>query len=151
VTQLRLAKSTDATDLARAITAAYAPFRDAGIDLPDVAGGIEDDIALGRVWVAEEGGVVLGALVVDLSGTRAHLMNVAVAPAAKGRGLGRVLVDKAVDLAREAGFQQIFLTTHRLMDSNVALYRHLGWRVSGREADKVFMVRDVAKSEGGTA
>jgi len=41
----RLARAEEAPAIARLIDAAYHPYRDQGITLPDVSGGVSDSIA----------------------------------------------------------------------------------------------------------
>ena len=60
-----------------------------------------------------------------------HLLvvNVAVAPAFQGRGLGRQLMAHAERLTADAGFAEIRLYTNSLMAENIALYKRLGYRI----------------------
>lgn len=144
--QVRAALPTDLRAAQAVVAAAYAAYRSSGLDLPDVTAGLDEDIAAGRVWVADSDGPVLGVLVVTLSDTHGHLQNVAVDPSHHGRGVGTALIAKAVDLVRAAGLPQLRLTTHRMMPGNLALYGRLGWVETGRDGDKVFMVRDIAET-----
>lgn len=136
---LRRAVATDAEALTACIEAAYAGYVAQGVDLPPVSDGVAWDIEDNIVWLAVNGDAVLGGVILSVSGEVAHLMNVAVDPAQSGRGIGRALIDTAVDTARRAGHGTIKLTTHADMPQNVALYRHLGWEVTGRDGSKVFM------------
>ena len=43
--------------------------------------------------------------------------------------------------ARERGYRELNLTTHSLLHENISLYRHLGWRETGREGTRIFMQR----------
>jgi ribosomal protein S18 acetylase RimI-like enzyme len=78
-----------------------------------------------------------------------HLMivNVAVAPAFQGRGLGRRLMAHAEQLAVDAGFAEIRLYTNSLMAENIALYKRLGYRVDREQpfgtSVQVFMSKAV--------
>ena len=49
------------------------------------------------------------------------------------RGLGRRLLAQAEDLARRLGFQEARLFTNGAFAENIALYRHLGYRVTLEE------------------
>ncbi len=138
--QPRLARAEEAPAITRLIDAAYQLYRDQGITLPDVSGGVSDSIAAGHVWVTDDlSGVVMLATEIPT----AHLMNLAVAPDARGRGIGGQLIRWALELAQTAGCTEIALATHVDMRDNIALYTHLGWRETERDETRVKMVRSL--------
>jgi putative acetyltransferase len=49
-------------------------------------------------------------------------------PEARGRGLGRAMIDKALEAARGFGFKRCYLETLTGMDAAQALYQKLGFR-----------------------
>jgi GNAT superfamily N-acetyltransferase len=51
-----------------------------------------------------------------------------VAPAARGRGLGRVLVERIIAVAREVGYRSVLLDTLPFMKEAQALYLSLGFQ-----------------------
>lgn len=61
----------------------------------------------------------------------ASLRLLAVAPAHRGRGLGRRLTEACVARAREDGAQEIGLHTSELMQTARQLYERLGFRAAG--------------------
>ncbi|MFT8243778.1 GNAT family N-acetyltransferase [Roseomonas sp. BN140053] len=85
------------------------------------------------VLVAEEAGQVLG--VVAVHATRmlhrlrpdARITTLVVAEGARGRGLGRQLVDAAALLAERSGCNRLELTTGRDRREAQAFYRALGF------------------------
>jgi ribosomal protein S18 acetylase RimI-like enzyme len=95
-------------------------------------------IDAGEVWVAAEGADVVGVLVLRADPGSLLLENVAVAPAAQGRGVGRALLAFAEDEARAHGLPEIRLYTHELMTENQRLYRSLGYEETGRRTDEGF-------------
>ncbi|WP_204112882.1 GNAT family N-acetyltransferase [Shimia biformata] len=121
------------------IDAAYQAYRDAGIQLPDVTDGLEDEIVAGRVWVAELENGVGGVLNLSVEPPNAHLINVAVAPLARGQGVGGALIRFAIDMARASGCDALNLATHSDLADNIALYQHLGWQVVEAGAGKTLM------------
>ena len=87
----------------------------------------------GRVWVAEDEGQVLGILVLEEAADHLLVENLAVAPRAQGRGVGRRLLDHADDRARAAGLPEVRLYTHERMTENLAYYPRRGFRETHRE------------------
>jgi GNAT superfamily N-acetyltransferase len=61
---------------------------------------------------------------------RGEVVRLAVRADARGRGLGRALMERAVERARELGFTLLWLTTH--VDTTAdRFYRRLGWTRMG--------------------
>ena len=132
---LRRATPDDVAGLTAVLTAAYAPFQALG--LPPVTAGIGDDIRDHNVWVAEVDGNLRGGIALVL-GAQAHIANLAVHPDAGGQGIGKALIDKAMQAAAAAGHHAIQLATHAEMTATQCFYRKQGWQEIGREGDKVY-------------
>ena len=79
------------------------------------------------VVVAESEGEVLGLVVLDVTEERFEIDNVAVAPAHRGTGVGRALLEHAEGEARRRGFDTVHLLTHEKMSENLALYGRIGY------------------------
>jgi ribosomal protein S18 acetylase RimI-like enzyme len=85
------------------------------------------------VLVAEdEAGTPLGFVhldpVIDLTGRpRGHVGDVAVAEAAQGLGVGRVLMAEAEAWARAAGYEYLGLTAIATNERALGFYEHLGY------------------------
>lgn len=137
---IRRASAADAEALTACITAAYAPFRDLGI--PPVEQGVAEDIVRHHVWLAVIDGIVRGGVVVMLDG-QAHIANLAVDPVAGGRGVGRALIQRACDAAKDEGFTRVELATHRGMTGTQVFYRKLGWSMIGREGNRVYLAKEL--------
>ena len=138
---VRRARLGDVAEMGAVIRAAYAEFDGVIADLPDASAGLEEEVRDHLVWVAETDGVLAGVLVLHVKGEVAHLVNVAVATAGRGMGLGQRLIEGAVEAARRAGAAVVNLATHKDMPGNVALYERLGWTVAERAGNKVVMSR----------
>ena len=91
-----------------------------------------------NVTVAEEGGRIVGVLVLGASRRGFLLDNVAVHPAVQGRGVGRNLLSRAEDEARRAGHRSIWLYTHQRMTESRALYERIGYVEVGRRTEHGF-------------
>ena len=100
-------------------------------------------IRAGEVWVWDEGGEVLGVLVMRSADDHLFVDNVAVAPGHQGRGLGRELLAFADQRARREGLPEVRLYTNEKMHENLAVYAKVGFEESGRGVDggyrRVFM------------
>ncbi len=95
-----------------------------------VAGPLADFVihGSGRLWVAERGGELVGCIaVVAASAKEGQLRWYLVAPAARGLGLGRRLLDEAVAFARKSGHESLFLWTVDALKAAAHLYRAAGF------------------------
>ncbi len=85
------------------------------------------------VWVIEEASGIVGVLELDLRDDHLWIENVAVAPGAQGRGLGRQLLIHAEDEARRLGRQEVGLLTNERYTANIAMYTRYGYRETHRQ------------------
>lgn len=135
--EIRRAEAGDAARLHMIAEAAYLRYvprigrRPAPMD-DDFAGLI----AAGHVLVA--GRPALGYAVSWRKGRAWHLSNVAVAPEASGRGIGRCLIAAVEARARAAGADAVELYTNAAMVENLALYPHLGYEMTGERVEHGF-------------
>lgn len=111
-------------------------------------------LAHDRMWVAEAvrtspapaGGAprspgrtgLLGLLITVDAGDHLLLENVAVAPEAQGTGLGRVLLARAEQDARDLGHTRIELYTNAAMTENLAYYPRRGYVEVDRRTEDGF-------------
>jgi amino-acid N-acetyltransferase len=71
--------------------------------------GVADSFS--HFLIAEGDGKLIGVAGLELYGGSALLRSVAVEEDWRGSGVGRVLVERALDLARERGIEDIYLLT----------------------------------------
>jgi ribosomal protein S18 acetylase RimI-like enzyme len=125
---IRAATAADAAAVAACVHAAYRHYvarigRPPGPMLDDYAQVIRER----QVLVAEARGEIAGVLVLQVAGEGFLLENIAVAPAHRGTGVGRVLLGRAEAEARRQGYASIYLYTHEMMTENQALYAKIGY------------------------
>lgn len=93
--------------------------------------GLVGCVAAGTAVICREhDGCLLGAAATERHGAAALLRSVAVVPGARGHGLGRALVDRALADARAAGALEAWLLT----ETAEPYFAMLGWTRAGREA-----------------
>jgi ribosomal protein S18 acetylase RimI-like enzyme len=82
-------------------------------------------------YVAEREGVVVGMVTLcvytTLTGPKAYLDHLVVAPEARRRGVARALMEYAIERARTAGASRVDLTARDTKHAAHALYRSLGF------------------------
>ena len=86
-------------------------------------------------WVAEEGGEVIGMVAARAAAGEAEILNLAVLPRHRRRGLARSLVECAIARARAAGAASVFLEVRETNSAARALYATLGFVAAGRRRD----------------
>ena len=93
---------------------------------------LDSYIDLGRVWVARTGdGDLVGHLqAVQRESTVWEVVNTAVAEQARGQGVGRALLERAVDEARTAGAARVILATATADVGNLRFYQRCGFRMT---------------------
>lgn len=142
-TLIRKARPEDADPLSKCFKAAYAYWMGLLPDLPDVTGGMAEEIATRRVYVAEGPSGILGGAILDLSQTPAYVINVGVHPDVTGIGLGRRLMETVEHAARTDGADSIALSTHLEMTRAVEFYTRLGYAVTQREGTRISMAKSL--------
>lgn len=104
-----------------------------------IAEYVLDAGASGRLWLAEHAGNLVGCTAIVLrSDNRAQLRWVLVDPAARGLGLGRELVRRALDYSRDRGCTEVFLETTDGLPESQALYEALGFEEIYNEVEELW-------------
>lgn len=83
-------------------------------------------------WVLDDGGVIVGYVLMSIAAGEAHILNVCVAPEHQGRGLGRKLVRSIMHVARGRGAERVFLEVRPSNVGAIALYHDEGFNEIGR-------------------
>jgi len=97
------------------------------------------DAARERCWIAEIDGERVGAvLVVKQSRSTAKLRLLIVEPGARGRGLGRRLVEECIAFARAKGYRKLVLWTQSNLAAARAIYKQCGFRRVRKERHSSF-------------
>jgi GNAT superfamily N-acetyltransferase len=82
----------------------------------------------GQIFFVVEGDTVLGTCaVLRHSPAECEIAKMSVAPAARGRGLGDLLMEAALDFAREMGANRIAIVSNTMLAPALRLYRKHGF------------------------
>ena len=153
----RLACLADLPSVERLNSAAYSVYRNR-MDRPPlpVTHDYTAEIQAGQVWLLggseEPGGPepLTGLIVLIPVGDSLLIENIAVAPPAQGRGVGRGLMEFAEERAAALGRGRLTLYTNEVMVENIAIYARLGYRETERRAvdgyNRVFMAKTLPPS-----
>ena len=91
----------------------------------------DHDPACEHGWIAMSGGDRLGSIFcVRLDGQTAKLRLFFLVPAARGKGVGRLLLDQCMGFARDAGYAGMQLWTHESHRAACTLYARAGWKLT---------------------
>jgi len=90
--------------------------------------------ANGRIWLAERDGQLIACTAIVLrDDQRAQLRWVLVDPTARGAGLGKELVNRALEFSRDNACTRMFLETTDGLPESQQLYEALGFKVISNE------------------
>jgi GNAT superfamily N-acetyltransferase len=82
----------------------------------------------GSILMAEDGGEIVGCCaLIRIAADAFELAKMAVAPAARGKGIGMMLGRAAVDRAQRMGARRVELLSNRVLQPALHLYRKLGF------------------------
>ncbi len=123
------------------------PMRDADVpavlllekdsyEFPWSAGNFIDSIHAGySAWVYEVGGEIIGHMVMMTVLEEAHLLNITIAPEWRRQGLGRILLEHAMETARQQRSKVLFLEVRPSNDAAIAMYEKLGFEAFALRKD----------------
>ena len=136
---LRSATGADAAGIAQCVRAAYTHYVERigtppGPMLDDYHRVVRDH----RAHVIDDGGEIVGVLVLMDKEDGLLLDNVAVLPSRQGEGIGRRLVEHAEAEAHRLGHRHLDLYTHEQMTENIAMYLHYGYEEIERRTERGF-------------
>ena len=125
---VRLADHDDVDALRAIAAAAYQPYiaRIGRAPAPMTA-DYDQAVRSGQTWVAVQDGQISGFVVLVAEPGYLLVENLAVRPAAQGRGIGSRLLAQAEQHARRLGLSEIRLYTNEAMTENLAYYPRRGY------------------------
>ena len=151
---IRKGRREDLDAIRSVVRQAYLPYLSS---IGCAPGPLRDDYArrveAGEVWVVDGRDGLDGILVLVRERDTLLLDNIAVADAARGRGIGGALLDHAEATAVAHGLASVRLYTHELMLDNQKLYGRRGYVETHRAEDeglrRVFMSKRLVAADPG--
>ncbi|WP_179351456.1 GNAT family N-acetyltransferase [Winogradskyella vidalii] len=89
------------------------------------------DIAENYFLVAEDAGVILGYALgnISIKNNQGWLLSLGVHPKARGKQIGKQLVEKIVTLLEQGHCNEICLTVHPYNRAAINIYKHLNFKI----------------------
>jgi len=108
-------------------------------DLDDIAAHYTE---LGHIFVvAEIDGEPVGAAALKTENARTgRIVRMSVKQTHRGQGIGRALVTHLLDVARQCGFVQVYVSTEPDWYDAIRLYTRYGFKARGRDDEDIFFV-----------
>ena len=91
---------------------------------------VRDRMSEGPVWVAVHGGQIVGTVSVVPEQIGLYVRGMAVLPAVRGLGIGRLLLEEVESFAAAAGSRRLFLSTTPFLSQAIRLYELFGFRAA---------------------
>jgi N-acetylglutamate synthase-like GNAT family acetyltransferase len=136
---VRPARAADVADVQRLVDVAFTPYipRIGERPMP-----MDNDyprlVDEGHCWVAVHAGRIVGMAQLSVATDHVEVETLAVAPDARGAGIGRTLLELAEEQAREHGLPEVRLCTNQAMTENLAYYPRRGFRETHRDTQHGF-------------
>ena len=141
--RIRRAKPEDASSIASVLyrsfaeyEASYTPeaFRATTLTPEEIRGRLSE----GPTWVALAEDTVIGTVSALPRGEALYLRSMAVAPTARGKGVGRQLLECAEEFAVQNQFKSLLLSTTPFLTRAIRLYEQCGFGRSDEGPDALF-------------
>lgn len=95
-------------------------------------------IEMQSLYVLRLNGALVGSICLSRLSDSMMISNLVVDPRVQGRGLGRLLMRYAEEMALEEGLKTMSLFANEKMYENIALYTRLGYVETGRKTEDGF-------------
>ena len=113
------------------------------------------NVSRGVYYIAEQDGIMLGGAGIypteGLGDTTCELVKMYLLPAARGKGIGKALMNKCIEFAKENHYTQIYLETMPELSNAIKLYEKFGFKSlngplgqSGHFGCGIWMLKDLA-------
>ncbi len=118
----------------RLIRSAFTPYiRALGREIaPDAYAWFAEAIARGDIYLALDGNEMVGAIVTRRQDRDLELALIGVSPTRQKSGIASWMIRRVEALARDRGFEKLWLMTAEMMEDRVRLYGRHGFSIARR-------------------
>lgn len=143
ITHVRLADINEAASIASVLYQAFVEYEsfytpEAFSATTPTTEKIHDRWNEGPVWVAVRGESIVGTVSAVPKGRALYIRSMALLPAVRRQGIGRLLLQAIEEFAHARGYQRLFLSTTPFLLRAIRLYEHFGFRRSDEGAKDLF-------------
>jgi ribosomal-protein-alanine N-acetyltransferase len=111
---------------------AISAIEDIAYEFPWEPSTFKDCLSVGYCcWVGEKLGVVVAYGIVTVGAGESHILNVCISPAMQGRGYGRRLMEKLMEVAKNHRAEMMILEVRPSNPKAIKLYQDLGFNEIG--------------------
>lgn len=140
---IRLACSEDSAAISLVLRESFAEYEHlytkAAYDVTTPGpSAVRDRMKEGPMWVATEDGQIVGTASALLTDNELHVRGMGVRPSARGREIGRLLLEYIEALAVGLHIQRLFLSTTPFLERAISLYERSGFRCVDRGPTDLF-------------
>jgi putative acetyltransferase len=155
---IRMAEATEAAAIASVLSQSFVEHQTsytpaAFAATTPTAAEIRRRLHEGPVWVACHRDAIIGTVSVVPKGEACYVRSMAVLPAARGHGIGRLLLQHVEQFAAAQGYKYLLLSTTPFLTRAIRLYEQVGFRRSTDGPHDLFgtalftMLKPVARAE----
>lgn len=134
--RIRVGRAADAGVVAAVLHEAFAEYRalytpEAFAATTPASDLVQRRMEEGPVWIALLDDSVVGTASAVGRGEDLYVRGMAVLPAGRGLGIGRLLLEQVEDYARAQAYRRLILSTTPFLHRAIRLYEHFGFSRSG--------------------
>ena len=136
MTEVEPATKLDAEEISQLYKIVWTPYRATFPEplmnnrIPD-AGQVATTMEDNEYFIIRESNKIIGVVRCQFPHGTCHLDRMVVDPEHQGKGIGKILTQHIIDLAKERGASKVWLDTTPALESAVKLYLSMGFKEVG--------------------
>jgi ribosomal protein S18 acetylase RimI-like enzyme len=141
--EIRLATPADAPQISSLLNESFAEYRPQYTEggfaaTTPTTDQVRHRMQEGPIWIAEQDGHVVGTVSVVSQGEELYIRGMAVAPSARGSGLGELLLSEIERFALDGSYRRLTLSTTPFLLRAIRLYEHHGFQRTEAQPHDLF-------------